>query len=197
MKCGLIIFIRNPERGKVKTRLAKSIGDDAALQVYRLLLQHTRRIAETVSCERFLLYADQVSRNDDWNETMFSKHLQSGNDLGERMLHAFELVFGQGCSQAIIIGSDCPGIDPALVESAFARLTEHDVVIGPATDGGYYLLGMNRPLPELFRGKAWSTSAVFPQTMDDIKTLGLRCSLLPALTDVDEETDLPAMQHLL
>lgn len=197
MKRGLIIFIRNPELGKVKTRLAKRIGDDAALDVYRRLLCRTRLTAEAIAGERFLFYADQVSYNDDWNQATFAKHLQYGDDLGERMRNAFELAFDQGCSQAVIIGSDCPGIDSELVESAFAQLTEQDVVVGPATDGGYYLLGMTRPHAELFQGKSWSTPAVFAQTMEDIKTLGLRCSRLPALTDVDEEADLPAMQHLL
>ena len=197
MKRGLIIFIRNPEPGRVKTRLAKTVGDDAALDVYRRLLRHTRHTAEAVSCMRFLFYADQIAPKDEWTGAMFSKHLQSGIDLGERMLHAFELVFEQACGQAIIIGSDCPGIDPALIESAFDKLLDNDVVIGPATDGGYYLLGLKRLHGELFRGKSWSTAAIFAQTVQDIESLGLRCAQLPVLTDVDEENDLPAMQHLL
>jgi len=190
----LIIFIKNPVLGKVKTRLAATVGDDRALQVYLQLLAITREAALGAQCDRQLFYSDSIILDDAWDATHFSKHTQTGNDLGVRMHHAFQTCFSRGATNAVIIGSDCPEISTDVIESAFAHLAEYDVVIGPAQDGGYYLLGMKAFHPEFFVGKHWSTSHVLRDTLLDAERLGLSCAKLPTLTDLDNEEDLKRWQ---
>ncbi len=184
----LIIFIKNPVKGKVKTRLAATVGDDKALDIYKILLQHTRRIAMEVDVVRLLFYSDAVVLQDDWPVSHFHKHTQKGNNLGERMAHAFATAFERH-KKAIIIGSDCAALTSAILEGAFAKLDSHDFVIGPATDGGYYLLGMRRWVPTLFEHIEWSTSTVFTETLKKISNMGGTYALLPTLSDVDNEAD--------
>lgn len=186
----LIIFVRHAELGKVKTRLAKTIGDNKALAVYQLLLQHTMAVTVPLNYKKFIYYTDQVIEHDMWNLPGYVKRQQYGNDLGERMANAFKALFEQGFKRVLIIGSDCYQLKTAIIDKAIATLTEQDVVIGPTFDGGYYLLGMNRFIPELFAGKSWSTSQVAGQTIDTINGLGLSYGLLAQLHDVDEVADL-------
>jgi len=188
----LIIFIRNPELGKVKTRLAKSIGDNKALEVYRLLLLKTRSVVLNVSARRFLFYSDQVNLSDDWDSVYFEKQLQLNGDLGAKMKAAFNTAFEQESSKVIIIGSDCYDLSEEIINRAFESLEEFDAVIGPANDGGYYLLGMNTFLPEVFDGIEWSTSSVFAKTVGRFKSLNRTVSVLPELVDIDEFSDLEA-----
>lgn len=185
----LIIFIKNPVLGKVKTRLAAIIGDERALEVYNELLRITRHVTEKVACTKHVFYSDEIE-NDEWDDDKFNKHVQEGDDLGERMKNAFEKVFALGAKRAVIIGSDCPEISAELIESAFQALLDHDVSIGPAKDGGYYLLGMQRPLTFMFENKQWSTDSVFSSTMADIDNYKLRCRELPLLSDLDRVEEL-------
>lgn len=180
----LLIFIKNPEKGKVKTRLARSAGQDKALAIYRALLDHTRRVARSVDVERQLFYSKYIDPADNWSEEKFRKFVQQGEDLGERMLNAFRSAL-QTHERAVIIGSDCASLRPAIVEEAFRALDNHDFVIGPATDGGYYLLGMREVTPSLFENIAWSTDQVFSTTMARIRQLGKACYRLPELSDID------------
>lgn len=192
----LIIFIKNPEKGKVKTRLAASIGEDKALEAYRMMLRHTRETALAVDAQRHLYYTAFVDRNDEWAPADFNKQLQSDGDLGQKMENAFAEVLPQG--PAVIIGSDCLDLAPAHLETAFQALETHDFVIGPAMDGGYYLLGMRSLTPALFRDKSWSTETVFPDTVADIHRMEKSLYLLPELSDVDYESDLlQALQRKL
>ena len=184
----LLIFIKNPEKGKVKTRLARDLGDDKALQIYRALLAHTREVALSVSAERFLFYSEYVPESDDWPASGFDKRLQKGADLGERMYRAFVQVLERH-ERAVIIGSDCPQLQASIVEEAFARLEEFPVVLGPAEDGGYYLLGLHRPEPSLFHDISWSTESVLEQTLQRVAALGQEAFLLPRLSDVDRAAD--------
>ncbi len=186
----LIIFIKNPVLGSVKTRLAATVGAERALEVYGRLLAITRTAAAGVRCERHLYYADAVETEDEWDNTTFHKRLQRGDDLGERMHNAFADAFAGGAGKAIIIGSDCPEMSAGVIDDAFSALETADVVIGPATDGGYYLLGMKKIVLELFLDKQWSTSTVLNATLGDAERLGLRVHLLPALSDLDDEADL-------
>lgn len=190
MDKALIIFIKNAKAGKVKTRLAKDIGDKNALTVYKHLLTHTRQISCLVKANRFLFYADAVPLQDEWPETHFQKLEQQGNDLGLRMLHAFQTSFAEKNKRVIIIGSDCMELSPDLIEKAFFELKNHDFVIGPAKDGGYYLLGMKYPEEKIFQNKAWSTESVFNDTMADIEDLSKSVFALPLLSDVDTLADL-------
>ena len=189
MDRALIIFIKNPEAGKVKTRLAKDIGNEDALTIYKHLLAHTRKIAIEVKAKRFLFYAEKISQRDDWPETDFKKFVQQGDDLGLRMLNAFEKAF-LNSQKVIIIGSDCMELTPDVIEKAFLELNNHDFVIGPAKDGGYYLLGMKVTEHRLFQNKNWSTQTIAADTLKDISDLNKTCYILPQLSDIDTIEDL-------
>ena len=190
MENALIIFVRNLEKGKVKKRLAKSIGDDKSLEVYKYLLQCTKDL--TVSCKYnlFVFYSHYIHIADVFDDHVFSKHLQEGNDLGERMKNAFKKVFDLGCKNVCIIGSDCYELETELLEQAFKKLHQCDVVIGPSADGGYYLLGMKKLYTDFFVNKDWGTSSVLNDTFDTINTLGLTFNELPVLNDIDTMDDL-------
>jgi len=190
MNKALIIFIKNPERGKVKTRLAATLGDDRALEIYQQLLEHTRLICEQVEVDRLLFYSNYIDQNDAWEGKYFKKFVQTGNDLGARMEIAFEEAFERyNYQKVVIIGSDCADLTTDTITAAFQHLERHDTVIGPANDGGYYLLGMRQLFAPVFERKQWSTSSVLRDTRVDIENAGLTCYLLPQLTDVDTEAD--------
>lgn len=188
-KRGLIIFIKNPELGKVKTRLAKSIGEDAALSVYLKLMDHTKAVALETQATRYLFYDTLIIEEDSWGSEQFIKNVQADGDLGARMQAAFSQTLAKA-DKAIIIGSDCPEISSEIIESALRRLDLADVVIGPTHDGGYYLLGMKEPHPELFADMEWSTESVFEETINRIQAKGLLYTLLPTLSDMDNIDDL-------
>lgn len=190
MDKAFIIFIKNPEAGKVKTRLAKDIGETNALTIYNYLLTHTRQISTLVEANRLLFYDESISLEDDWPESKFQKLVQCGDDLGLRMLEAFKIAAAQGNNRLIIIGSDCIELDSDLVEQAFIELENHDFVIGPAKDGGYYLLGMNYPEERVFKNKRWSTDTVYKDTLADIESLSKTVFVLPLLSDIDILSDL-------
>jgi uncharacterized protein len=186
----LMIFVRNPVKGKVKTRLAKSIGKEKALAIYNDLLEYTFNVTRSTDCHKVVFYSDFVDRNDIWDESVFHKKLQSGRDLGERMKNAFTTMLGDGFKKVVIIGSDCPEINSTLIDNAFGMLDYTDVVIGPATDGGYYLLGLKQMHSALFDKKSWSTPHLLNETTGELNTGSIPFSLLPELSDVDEEKDL-------
>lgn len=190
LSTALIIFVRHPELGKVKTRLAKVIGDEKALSIYELLLQHTRQITLPLNIQKFIYYADKVEEYDLWNEPGFVKRRQFGDDLGERMANAFKELFDQGFKKVLIIGSDCYQLQTVVIEEAIELLDTHETVIGPTFDGGYYLLGMTGFIPELFQDKTWSTDHVCKQTIGDLNNLERSFILLKRLHDVDEAADL-------
>ena len=188
----IIIFVRHPEIGKVKTRLAKSIGDEKALQIYKKLLQHTLDITSAVEAAKFVFYTEEIQEQDLWSKPNYTKCKQDGTDLGERMKNAFSFVFSKGFTHLVIVGSDCYQLKSNTIELAFSHLADNDFVLGPAVDGGYYLLGMNRLYSEVFENKIWSTSHVAEQTISDVERLGLSFKLLQTLNDVDEVEDLAA-----
>jgi rSAM/selenodomain-associated transferase 1 len=190
MENGLIIFVRNQQKGKVKSRLAQSIGDDKALEVYKYLLQFTRDITHSVNCNHFVFYSSYVHVQDMFDDDYFSKHVQEGEDLGERMMNAFKKVFELGCKKVCIIGSDCNELTPDIFEQAFEKLGSNDVVVGPSADGGFYLLGMNQLQENIFKGKDWGTSTVLDDTLTSIDSAGVSHSLLPQLNDIDTIEDL-------
>lgn len=186
----LVIFVRNPISGQVKTRLAKDIGDERALEIYQQLLQHTLEITRSLSFRKFIYYADEVSDYDLWSVPGYTKRKQNGNDLGERMLNSFKELFDQGFTQIIIIGSDCLQLKMETLEEALALLESNNAVIGPARDGGYYLLGLTKFYPELFINKPWSTDKVFAKTIEDFIDLGISYVFLEELSDIDTVADL-------
>ena len=194
----LLIFTRNPEIGKTKTRLAKTVGNETALEIYKFLLQKTRDISSKVTSDKAVYYSLKIRSNDIWDETMYQKHKQVGEDLGIRMLNAFKNSFDAGYQKVLIIGSDLYDLTPEIIETAFNKLDTNDVVIGPAEDGGYYLLGMNSIHTAIFKNKNWGTETVRRDTLTDLKDK--KVHLLQELNDVDVFEDIehhPAFQQFL
>lgn len=188
MKDLLIIFTRNPELGQCKTRLAATIGDDAALKIYKLLLHHTVSVTKDLPVDKQVFYSERISNNDIWNEKYFSKQRQEGKDLGIRMEHAFLSAFAEGYQRVIIIGSDLYDLQTSDLQEAFAALEDHDYVIGPAMDGGYYLLGMKSINRALFVNKSWGTATVFKETMKQLKEEDVY--ILTVKNDIDRYEDI-------
>ena len=184
----LIIFTRNPEPGKVKTRLAKDVGDITAFKIYNFLLEHTVSVTRNLAVRKEVYYSGAIPQNDIWEKEIFTKKLQQGEGLGKRMKDAFEEGFKNGYKNIIIIGSDLYDLQREDLEKAFQLLQEKDAVIGPATDGGYYLLGMNQLFPEVFEDKEWGTSSVLEDTLKDLK--GKNIALLETRNDVDYYSDI-------
>ena len=194
---GIIIFIKNPEKGKVKTRLAASIGDDRALEVYNKLVEHTLAVLEPLQVQKYVFFDEERGDNNLLINGGFKKYIQQGDDLGERMSNAFKTVFKDGVERAIIIGSDCPEITTELINDAFSNLTQYDIAIGPASDGGYYLLGMKKLYSDLFSNKEWSSTTVLSDTIIDVQRMDLSFYPLPVLSDIDVEEDLERWQMQL
>jgi len=186
----LLIFIKNSELGHVKTRLAKSIGDNKALMVYKLLLRKTMSETQPLAVEKIVHYSKKIEYNDIWDENIFKKELQEGESLGIRMKNAFNEQFKKNSQKVIIIGSDCYDISSKTIERGFKELEKEDVVIGPANDGGYYLLGMNHMIDSIFEEIDWSTDRVLKQTIKKLKKENKSFSLLEKLTDIDNKKDL-------
>ncbi len=159
-----------------------------ALKIYKTLLDHTRKIAQSVSVDRYLFYNNFIDNNDEWSTDQFQKLIQQGNDLGQKMKNAFQKIF-QTHGKVVIIGSDCASLTKEIVNEAFEKLASFPFVIGPAKDGGYYLLGKNQNSPAIFDNITWSTSQVFPKTIEIIENLGKKYYLLPELSDIDNEED--------
>ena len=174
--------------GKVKTRIAATVGENVALEIYTQLLDHTHRVAIEVKVDKFLFYSDFIPEQ---KEAYPGYHymLQEGEDLGERMCNAFASLFARGYSNVVIIGTDCPDLEASDLNTAFLALSRNDMVIGPAKDGGYYLLGMRRFHPELFRGIHWSTERVLELTLDAADEARLDYEFLRLHSDVDTFAD--------
>ncbi len=185
--------MKNPQFGKVKTRLAATVGEQEALRIYLKLLERTREVTLPLAVDKTVCYTPDVLVDDLWNNEHYQKTRQSDGNLGERMQQSFAAGFAQGYQRVCIIGSDCYELSTEVIEEAFEQLNAHDVVIGPSTDGGYYLLGMNRLHATFFTDKVWSTASVKEDTVRDAKRMNLRWFELPTLTDVDEEDDLKTM----
>ena len=191
----IIVFVRTPELGKVKTRLAKTIGDQAALTIYKLLLKHTATVLHELSFDKVVYYSEKIENNDFWEASLFEKKLQKGADLGERMQQAFETAFDRGYKKVLIIGSDLFELTSTLIISALEALETYDISIGPSLDGGYYLLGMKELHPAVFKNKKWGTHSVLENTLQDLKQQNVK--LLEALNDIDTFEDLQQQPELL
>ena len=191
----IIVFVRSPELGKVKTRLARSIGDQSALNIYKILLKHTADVLRDLSFDKVVYFSEKIDNNDFWENSLFEKKLQKGADLGERMHHAFDTAFNKGYKKVLIIGSDLFDLTSSLITSAFEALETYDISIGPSLDGGYYLLGMKKLQPEVFKNKKWGTDSVLENTLQDLKKQKIK--LLKALNDIDTLEDLQQQPKLL
>lgn len=190
----VMVFTRNPELGKVKTRLAKTIGEQSALNIYNFLLNHTETVIRNIDCDKAIYYSVKVRDNDIWDPSLYSKHLQQGKDLGKRMYNAFLDAFSEGYKKVVIVGSDLYDLQPKHIENAFRKLDSYEVVIGPAEDGGYYLLGMKTIHSQVFTTKEWGTSTVFENTINDLQNESV--FLLEELNDIDVYVDIMDIEEL-
>jgi len=189
----LIVFVKNPVRGAVKTRLAKTIGDKAAVDLYRCFVSDILATVRKTGYPALAFFHPPEARGavENWIGGDIVCVPQKGNDLGQRMLDAFQNVWVQS-SRAVLIGSDCPDLPPAFLHEAFDALKTRGAVLGPARDGGYYLIGFSSGgfLPEAFRGIEWSGSNVFEATMRTFREKGADVHVLPLWSDIDEFPDL-------
>lgn len=186
-KRAIIIFQKNPELGKVKTRLAQTTGDEEALKIYEYLIDRTLESVEDLNADKLRFFSSFIP-DCNANPSHFY-FLQKDGNLGDKMQDAFGTAFDMEYSKVLIIGTDCPEISTELLESAFDSLEQSQITIGPATDGGYYLLGMRNYLPELFDGINWSTALVLKETISKIKEIDSSYMLLKTLSDIDTEAD--------
>ncbi len=179
MNKSLLVFARTPELGKVKSRLAASLGVKKALLIYKELLNNTLSMAVKTN----------ANVNIYWSEKMQNGRLQVGADLGERMYHAISNEIKKH-DLVCLIGTDTPTLTPAIIEQAFNKLAKYDIILGPAKDGGYYLVACKaHPPKELFLHKKWSHNAVLSEALETCKLTNLSVGLLPVLMDIDTEDD--------
>lgn len=187
------IFVKAPEPGRVKTRLAAVLGDRRAADIYRALGRRVAARCLGPNHDTVVWYAPAGGRAAvrEWLRQLriAAFRAQGAGTLGERLEGAFRRHFAEGARRVVVIGSDCPDVDAGLVGRAFEALEGHDLVLGPARDGGYYLVGLRAPAPELFRGIRWSTDAVLGETVSAARRLALRTRLLPTLRDIDTLSD--------
>ncbi|MGB7843312.1 MAG: TIGR04282 family arsenosugar biosynthesis glycosyltransferase [Salinimicrobium sp.] len=190
----LLIFTRNPQLGKVKKRLAADIGDTSALKVYKFLLQHTFEVSKDLAVEKCIYYSEEIPQEDLWDKEIFQKKLQRGNGLGERMENAFSESFEAGYEKIVIIGSDLFDLQEEDLKKAFLALDTTNYVLGPASDGGYYLFGMKSLNSRVFRDKIWGSNTVLQETLQDLKNEQL--TMLEVRNDIDYVQDLEAHPEL-
>lgn len=193
MKSALIIFVRNPRLGKVKTRLAAAVGKQQALEIYQQLLTHTFLISRDLQVDRYVFYDTFADTEDLWDNDLYHKLVQQGSDLGDKMKNATGMLFEKGYDRVILIGSDCLELSKGDIEGGFGALKDHDFVVGPALDGGYYLIGMKKFTPAIFEGKKWSTDSVYKDAIDQLIAMKLSFFTLRMLRDVDEIGDFTSL----
>lgn len=184
----LIIFTRNPVLGKVKTRLAKTVGDKTALDIYTFLLKKTKEITLDSPCDKVVYYSEKIIKNDIWNCNSFRKEVQFGEDLGAKMKNSFYDAFENNYRKVVLIGSDIYDLESYHINEAFKKLETNDVVMGPALDGGYYLIGLKKMHPKIFDNKKWGSSTVREDTLKNLEKVDVH--LLPILNDVDVIEDI-------
>ena len=190
----LIIFIKYPEPGKVKTRLAHDIGESEAARIYSVMAESIIEKTSDSSNYSTIIFYNPPEKEDEIKEWINKKEVQympqAGNILGDKISNAFEKVFSTGTDKAVIIGSDCIDVDKETISTAIKLLEHNDVILGPAEDGGYYLLGLNKYVPGIFQDIEWSTENVLKQTIERISENNLKFNLLKTLKDIDTVDDL-------
>jgi len=188
------MFMRAPLKGKVKTRLAKTLGDEKAAEFYRLCIEST--IGEICrlpgGVRRYVLFDGPIHgyHTDPLIDLGFKISVQEGENLGQRLSNAFNMILNKVAGKAVIVASDVPDLTTSVIQWALDSLDDGDVSIGPCHDGGYYLIGMKELHKELFNDISWSTDQVYKQTLAAAKKKGLVVRELPILVDIDTEVDL-------
>jgi rSAM/selenodomain-associated transferase 1 len=194
----VVAMLKAPRTGFVKTRLAAEVGAEAAATIYRRLVEHQiAAIPREWRAEVHFAPAEAAAEMQQWLGSVRELHPQQGDDLGERLVHATASVFSRGAGAVIVIGGDCPGLTEDGLRAASRKLASVDVVLGPAADGGYYLIAFRRAQPELFRDIPWSTGVVLTKTLERARAAGLSVALLPTQEDVDDLPSWRRVQSLL
>jgi rSAM/selenodomain-associated transferase 1 len=189
----LIVFVKYPKAGKVKTRLAEGTSHEFASNVYKLCAEKIfLEINSLKNFSRYIFYSEEKDKEKiiEWTKNKFFYFPQQGGDLGERMLNAFEFVLSQNNRKAIIIGTDIPDLSKEIILEAVNALDESDLVLGPSHDGGYYLLGLNKVYADLFEDIEWSSNVVFSSTISKTKSANLKVKKLQMLRDIDTKDEL-------
>lgn len=189
----LIVFVKNIRLGKVKTRLAQTIGDENAFLIYKELVKITEEATQQLQHCAIQIYFSDIIIKTKWKGCQ--KFVQQGNDLGEKMQDAFHRGFAMGYQKIILIGSDLPDISASIIQLGFDELIKNDIVFGPAEDGGYYLVGMKKLHPTIFQNKPWSNEELLSLTLKELSDYKLQ--LLPFLNDIDVYEDLKKHPSLL
>lgn len=187
----LLLFVRYPEAGRVKTRLAKSVGPQEAARIYQKLAETNLKAIHPLTRQgvEIVIFFDPPEREEavkHWLQGPYQYVSQGEGGLGERITHGFEKSFLRGMKKVVILGSDTLNLRTEILQQAYEALTSSDLVLGPAKDGGYYLIGLRRPEPRLFQDIPWSTSRVLALTRLRAEELGLSYTLLEELEDLDE-----------
>jgi rSAM/selenodomain-associated transferase 1 len=186
----LIIFVKAPRLGFVKTRLAKTLGDQASLAAYRQLVDSLLRNLSTLTDVQLRFSPDDAtSEIRQWLQPSWTAVAQGDGDLGQKLKAAFAQSFAIGAQRVVIVGSDCPTVTATDIQTAWQELQDSHVVLGPAVDGGYWLIGLNQPQPPLFENISWSTDSVLAETLERARKNNLRVTLLRRLRDIDTESD--------
>jgi rSAM/selenodomain-associated transferase 1 len=186
----LIVFVKNLIPGAVKQRLAEDIGMDLAMEVYKELVAATAETTDKLKMDRAIYYSEYVELYDFFDDTKYQKHIQEGRDLGQRMLNAISDGIENDYEKVVLIGTDVPELTPKIVNQAFDILDKQDIVVGPANDGGYYLIGMKDAHNILFEGKEYSHDKVKEELIDEAEDADLSIGLLSTLTDIDTKADM-------
>ncbi|MEA5551292.1 TIGR04282 family arsenosugar biosynthesis glycosyltransferase [Anabaena cylindrica UHCC 0172] len=198
----LIIFTRYPESGKTKTRMIPALGDVGAANLQRQMTEYTikqvKELQKTSAISVEVRFAGgNLQLMQDWLGLDLVYNCQGEGDLGERIVRSLADAFNKSAEYVIIIGTDCPGVNSQILATAFEQLKSFDLVLGPAIDGGYYLIGLQQPIPELFSHIDWGTAQVCRQTIEIVEKLNLYFVYLPTLADVDRPEDLPVWEQTL
>jgi uncharacterized protein len=190
-----IVFTRYPEAGKVKTRLIPALGEEGAANLHQKMAEHT--ISQVRALQRLLpgdievwFVGGDLALMQAWLGEDLTYQRQPDGDLGDRMRLAFQSTFDRGYKKAIVVGTDCPGLTTEILAQSFEALEDNPIALGPAIDGGYYLIGLQYLIPELFTGITWSTANVLRETIDIAESLDIVPTLLPYLADIDLPQDL-------
>lgn len=194
-KNAIVLFQKNPEPGKVKTRLAASVGNDNALKIYNILVKHTHEVIGQNDAKKYLFFSNFIENDVKWAK--YERKVQQGSDLGLRMFNAINEVKKEGAERIVVLGTDCYELNANHIAEAFEALETNDYCIGPALDGGYYLIGTTAPDEAVFLNKEWSTETVFQEAKTNIQNVGKKLAVLEALSDVDYEEDLKSLKEFL
>jgi len=186
----IIIFIKNPDLGRVKKRLAQTVGDEQALEIYIGMLEHIQAITRPLNADKYLFYDRVKDQNDNWPNDIYHKDVQAGRHMVNRIQNALKKVFAKGYKHIVIIGSDCLELDERMIRLALRQLEHFDAVVGPTQDGGFYLFGLNEYNADILKVPGWGTSSLMTNVLRIIQHQRKTHFMLPVLSGVVTADDL-------